>query len=89
MSYSVIAHLSNQEPISGEIDDMPEHTATFVILKSPHGRNDTVADWLAPGTNSVLIPMSHLISLEISTMLTDQEYHVKYGMLSSNAIRPR
>lgn len=79
MKYSIIIHLANGEPIEGDIDELPHPQALFVAVKNPHRRGNRELDWLDPRTNTLLVAFSHIVSIEVVVVRSDQELVTKSG----------
>ena len=83
MSYNIIAHMANDEPVEGEIDELPLSNASFIAIKNPRRSNNRELDWLDSRTMTLLVPFSHLISLEIATPHDEDDHITKYRGSSS------
>ncbi len=78
MSYNVIVHPANAEPIEGEIDELPPPNATFIAVKNPRRRSNKDLDWLDQRTTTLLISFAHLVSVELSTPRSSEDLITKY-----------
>ena len=79
MSYNIIAHLRGDEPIEGEIDELPPPNATFIAVKNPRKRSNHDLEWLDHRTMTLLISFSQIISIEIVATHMEQDLVTKYG----------
>lgn len=84
MSYNIIAHLAGEEPIEGEIDELPAPTATFIAIKNPHKRGNQELDWLDHRTAALLVSLAHLVSIEIAASRDTEDLITKYYGSSNN-----
>jgi len=85
MGHSVIAHLVNQEPIEGEIDELPTATAMLIPLRNPKRRSNRELEWLDHRTTILFIATSHLVSLEVMLPRSDEDRIItKYYGSSGN-----
>lgn len=79
MRYSVIVHMTNDEPIEGEMDEMPPSTATLISIKNPRKRGNRDLEWLDHHTNILMVAVTHLISIEIAPARAEQDLVTKSG----------
>jgi hypothetical protein len=80
MSFVVIAHMSNEEPLEGELDELPPHDASHIVLKHPRpctGKQEV--DWINPNTTTLLISLAHVISIEVLASRNNEDILTKYG----------
>ncbi len=64
--YSVVLHISGEEPIVGEIDEMPQVDDTILIVKNPRRRDGKELTYLATNDVAYVIwPWSKINFLEI------------------------
>jgi hypothetical protein len=88
MSHNIIAHLAGEEPIEGEIDELPAPTATFIAIKNPHKRGNQELEWLDRRTITLLVSLTHLVSVEIAAPHDSEDLVLKYyGNSSSSSTR--
>ncbi len=64
--YNVIAHPTGEEPIIGEIDELPVANAVFLVIKNPRKRNGDYLDWLDVETTTLLLSFARLTCVEFS-----------------------
>lgn len=66
MPISVILHISGEEPIAGEIDEMPTTTDTVLIVNNPRKRDGKDLTYIsAAEVTSVIWPWDKINFLEI------------------------
>ena len=64
--YSVVLHISGEEPIVGEIDEMPQVDDTILIVKNPRRRDGKELTYLTTNDIAYVIwPWSKINFLEI------------------------
>jgi len=68
MPYSVLVHILNEDPIVGELEEMPDPASSFLIITSPRLRDGRDVTYLLPETNAVIYPWSRIHSVEIMPM---------------------
>ena len=73
MAYTILLHVLNEDAVVGEIEDLPDPTAQFVLLSSPRLRDGREVPYLLGETNQVIIPWHRVHSLEILPSEEDEE----------------
>ncbi len=64
MGYTVLIHILNEDPIVGEIEELPGGLP-YLLINSPHLRDGRDVPYLLPETNSVMYPWTRIHSIEI------------------------
>lgn len=70
---SVIVHMTNEDPVLGEIDDVPTPTDTVLALKNPRRRDGKDLPYLEPNVSIVLFPFTRISFVEILSGGEDEE----------------
>lgn len=65
MSISILLHVSGEDPIVGEIDDMPTTTDTSIIVNNPRRRDDKDLSYLHETVTTVIWPLHRVNFIEI------------------------
>lgn len=65
MHQSVIVHIVGEEPIEGQIEELPQPHATFLMLKHPQKKGGRDLGWLHYHTTMLLISFAQISSVEI------------------------
>ena len=66
MAISIILHIANEEPIAGEIDEMPTPGDTVLIVKNPRRRDGKDLSYISESdVTSVIWPWNNINFLEI------------------------
>ena len=74
MPISVILHISGEEPIIGEIDEMPIPSDNILIVKNPRKRDGKDLSYIAADEiNSVVWPWDKINFLEILPTEEEEE----------------
>lgn len=74
MSISIILHVSGEEPIAGEIDEMPVPSDTILIVKNPRKRDGKDLPYIsADQISSVIWPWNKINFLEILPSEQEEE----------------
>ena len=65
MAITLLFHIPNEEPIAGEVDEMPGAQDTMVLVKNPRRRDGKDIHYLEPEVNAVIIPLSRVTIIEV------------------------
>lgn len=65
MTFEVILHLQNADPVLGEIDELPEPQDTFLKVTNPRQRDGKDLHYLQDNVVTVLWPIQQLTFIEI------------------------
>ncbi len=65
MAYTVLIHISNEEPILGELEQLPNVTDTLIVVQSPRMRDGKDLRYLAKEVTQVIWPLSRIGFIEI------------------------
>ena len=73
MPIQVILHISNEEPIVGDIDEMPLPGDNVLIVHNPHKRDGKDIPYLSAEVTTVMWPWSKVNFLEIMSTEAEEE----------------
>ena len=62
---SVLVHIPNEEPILGEVEQLPALTDTIIILKNPRKRDGKDLPYLEANVTSILLPLARTSYIEV------------------------
>ena len=65
MSVTIILHISNEDPIVGELDDLPSPGDQFITVKNPRKRDGKDVHYLQEGVTTVIWPISRINFIEL------------------------
>ena len=65
MSNTVIIHISNDDPIVGELDELPGSTDTLIALNSPRRRDGKDVQYLSNDVIKVIWPLNQISFIEV------------------------
>lgn len=65
MAYSVMIHITNEEPIVAEMETLPSGNDTVFMAMNPRQRDGKDLRYLAQNVTQVIWPISRLTFLEI------------------------
>ncbi len=62
---SVILHISNEEPVIGEVDEIPAMSDLLIQLKNPRRRDGKDLEYLEANVSVVIWPMHRVNFIEV------------------------
>jgi hypothetical protein len=65
MPISVLVHLSGEDPVLGEVEELPSSTDTTILINNPRKRDEKDLPYLAETVVSVVWPMHRINFIEI------------------------
>ena len=73
MPISVLLHISGEEAVVGEIEELPGPNDTNIILNNPRRRDDKELPYLAETVVSVIWPMHRVTFIEVLPTREEEE----------------
>ncbi len=73
MPITVLVHLSGEDPVLGEIEELPGPTDTNVVVNNPRRRDEKDLPYLAETVVSVVWPMHRVNFIEIIPSREEEE----------------
>ena len=65
MANTVVIHISNDDPVVGEVDELPSRNDTIIIVNSPRRRDGKDVQYLANDVLKVIWPLSQISFIEV------------------------
>lgn len=65
MAYTVVIHLSNEDPICGEVDQLPAAGDTVVTLHNPRRRDGKDVQYLSSDVITIIWPLNQIAFMEV------------------------
>jgi hypothetical protein len=65
MTHTVIIHVSNEDPICGELDQLPAATDTIVTIHNPRRRDGKDIPYLSNDIITVIWPINQITYIEV------------------------
>jgi len=62
---SVILHLHNEDPVVGEVDELPKSSDTLLLIKNPRRRDGKDLQYLELNVNKTIWPLNRISFIEI------------------------
>ena len=73
MPYTIIIHPTGEEPIVGEIDDLPKSTDIMLTLNSPRKLDGKELHYLSENVLTVIWPINRLNFIEVLPTKAEEE----------------
>jgi hypothetical protein len=65
MAHTVIIHVSNDDPICGELDQLPAGTDTVITVHNPRRRDGKDVHYLSNEVITVIWPINQIAFIEV------------------------
>lgn len=65
MPLTVIVHLNNEDPVVGEIEEMPDPNDTVINVQNPRRRDGKDVHYIDQSVTSVIWPWSRVTFVEV------------------------
>ncbi len=73
MSYTLIVHISNAEPIVGEVDELPKPTDNLVVIHEPRQRDGKEVPYIDRESMIAIFPIHRISFIEVVTPREEEE----------------
>jgi hypothetical protein len=73
MPYTVIIHPTGEEPIIGEVEDLPQTTDLIITINSPRRIDGKELHYLTESVLTVIWPISRLNFIEVLPTKAEEE----------------
>ena len=73
MAYTIIVHLTNAEPILGEVDEIPTPQDRLIQIKNPHRADGKDVDYIDSEALIVMWPVERVSMIEILSKGQEEE----------------
>ena len=64
MSFTVLIHIANADPIVAEMDSMPSATATHIVCTNPRARDGKIPHYIDPEAIRFIFPWHRITFVE-------------------------
>jgi len=62
---TIVLHMLNEDPVLGEVDELPQKTDTLMLVRSPRRRDGKDLPYLEGNVTSVIWPTNRISFIEI------------------------
>lgn len=73
MAYTVVIHVPNEDPLVGEIDELPAASDTMITLHNPRRRDGKDLHYLQSDVVTVIWPVAQVTFIEILPTRAEEE----------------
>jgi len=73
MAQTIIIHISNEDPIVGEVDELPAPTDTLITIHSPRRRDGKDVHYLQNNVVTVIWPVNQIAFIEVLPSQVEEE----------------
>ena len=65
MPTTIVVHVSNEDPIVGEVDQLPAVTDTLLVIHNPRRRDGKDVNYLSNDVVTVIWPVNQISFIEV------------------------
>jgi len=73
MSRTILIHVLNEEPVVGEVDNIPDPTDQVLIVSNLRYRDGRDVSYVLPETKTVIFPWTRIHCVEVMPSEADEE----------------
>jgi hypothetical protein len=70
---TVLLHIQNEDPVLGEVEELPKPTDTIIIIKNPRKRDGKDLAFIDSNISTVIWPMSRMNFIEVIPSEEEEE----------------
>ncbi len=70
---TIIIHMLNEDPVMGELDEMPAPSDSLLVVKNPRRKDGKDITYLDPSVTTVLWPVARVNFIEIIPIGSEEE----------------
>jgi len=74
MTYTVLIHMANEDPIVAELEELPSPQAQSIIINNPRQRDGKDLHYVLPEVQTLILPWSRINFIEV--MPTEEEEEI-------------
>jgi hypothetical protein len=74
MTYTVLIHMANEDPIVAELEELPSPQAQSIIINNPRQRDGKDLYYVLPEVQTLILPWSRINFIEV--MPTEEEEEI-------------
>ncbi len=65
MAHTIVVHISNEDPVVGEVDELPAVTDTLLVIHNPRRRDGKDIHYLSNDVVTVIWPVNQISFIEV------------------------
>jgi len=73
LTYTLILHIINADPVVGEVEELPEPSDSLVVINNPRMRDGKDVPYLAENVVTVFWPVDKLNFIEVMASKDEEE----------------
>jgi hypothetical protein len=73
MSYTVLIHLTNADPVVAELDRLPDAQDQIIVVNNPRQRDGKDLHYILPEVQTVIFPWSRITFIEVMPVEEEEE----------------
>ncbi len=73
MTHSIVLHIANEDPIVGEIENLPTPSDLLITLRNPRKRDGKDLHYLQSNVVTVIWPLSQVTFIEVLPSDVEEE----------------
>lgn len=73
MTYTLVIHVQNSDPVLGETDELPNPTDTMIVVKNPRRMDGKDLHFLAENVLTVYWPLERINFIEVLSEGEEEE----------------
>lgn len=73
MTQTIVIHVGNEDPVVGEVDELPKVTDTLVTVHNPRRRDGKDLPYLQSDVVTVIWPTSQIAFIEVLPTQAEEE----------------
>jgi len=70
---TILIHISNEDPVLGEVDNLPTSTDTTIIVKNPRRKDGKDLPYLDANVSTVVWPFTRINFIELMPSSEEEE----------------
>lgn len=73
MPFTIILHIQSEEPVVGEVEELPGLESTLISVRNPRRLDGKDLHYLAEGVVNVYWPVSRIVFIEVASGEEEEE----------------
>lgn len=70
---SILIHLLNEDPVLGDVDELPQKNDSLLLVKNPRRRDGKDLAYLDASVSNVIWPISRISFIEVMSTEKDED----------------
>jgi len=70
---TLLIHIQNEDPVLGEVDELPKTSDSLILLKNPRKRDGKDITYIDPNVTTVIWPLNRINFIEILPSEEEEE----------------